>query len=251
MNFLILLNNYGFFNYPVDFMVDFKHYGNVLKEEIKLAFTNNKYFLLVSVLIFIIPMILGYIYADKIASYIQPMVDTFEKNVEDGTVTLATDSIFINNLTVSVMLYALSALGAVLGIVILANNGMFIGFYGTRVPLDAYIILTLPHGIFEVPSIIIATTAGFTLLSFALHFIYNILSPDYSHAGLTDSDGKLSVKGRISQSLNKNQHRIKESFILFCISVVLLIIAAFIEANLTLPLANWIYSFMGNGTVLV
>ena len=49
------------------------------------------------------------------------------------------------------MLYALGALGGVLGALILANNGMFIGYFGADFNIYAYLALTLPHGIFEIP----------------------------------------------------------------------------------------------------
>ncbi len=235
-------------------MAEFKKYLNIIKEEIKLAFSNNKSLLFFSILIFIIPLIIGYIYADQISSYIQPVVENFEKQVEDGTVTLTTHSLFWNNFKVSLILYALSALGAVLGLVVLLNNGLFIGFYGKGYDLATYIILTLPHGIFEIPAIIIATTGGLVLLSFLLHFIYNIIYPDYSYTDIFDpyfSNVKISMKQRLSAAFKKNQRKIKESFVLLCVSVVLLMIAAFIEANLTIPFAYWFASIFGNALPLL
>ena len=46
-------------------------------------------------------------------------------------------------------------------------------------------------------------------------------------------------------SLNKHQDKIKASFILLVVSAVLLVIAAFIEANLTIPIARFFLSFFG------
>ena len=229
-------------------MEGFKYYKDMVKEETKMAFVNNKWFLLASIMIFIIPMFIGYFYADQIAGYIQPMVDAFEQKVEDGTVTLTTSSLFINNVEVAIIIYALSALGAVLGVVVLANNGLFIGFYGAEFDLAKYVLLTLPHGIFEIPAIIIATTGGFTIFSFVLYFIYNIIYPDYSYTDIFDpyfSDVKISMGQRITSSFKKHQGKIKESFILLCISVICLIVAAFIEANITIPLAYWLSSIFG------
>ena len=229
-------------------MEDFKYYKDMVKEELKLAFSNNKNLLFISVLLFVIPMLLGYFYADLIAADVQPMVDAFEKQIEEGTITLTTHSLFTNNVEVAIILYALGALGAVLGAIILANNGLFIGFYGAGFNLTKYLLLTLPHGIFEIPAIIIATTGGFVLCSFALHFIYNLIYPDYSYTDIFDpyfSDVKLSMKERFSAAFEKNKHKAKESLILLCVSVILLIIAAFIEANVTIPLASWIAYLFG------
>ncbi|MBE6513041.1 MAG: stage II sporulation protein M [Methanobrevibacter olleyae] len=230
--------------------MDIKHYLEIAKEETKAAFSNNKMLLLLSILLFVIPLLIGYFYADSISEYIQPMVDNFRNQVEEGTITLTTHSIFTNNVTVAFILYALGALGGVLGAIVLANNALFIGYFGADFDIIAYLILTLPHGIFEIPAIILATTGGFVLLSFILHFIWNLMSPDYSYLNLFDpyfSDVKISPKQRITAAFKKNQNKIKESFIFLCLGVIFLIIAAFIEANITLPLANWIFSLFGLG----
>ena len=228
--------------------MDIKHYLKIAKEETKAAFSNNKWLLLFSTLLFLIPLLIGYFYADAIAEYIQPMVDAFQKQVDEGVITLTTHSIFANNVTVAIILYALSAIGGVLGALILANNGLFIGYFGAGFNIYAYLALTVPHGIFEIPAIIIATTGGFVLLSFVLHFLWNIISPDYSYLDIFDpyfSDVKITLKQRFYAAFKKNQNKLKESFIFLCLAVILLIIAAFIEANITVPLANWLFSLFG------
>ena len=228
--------------------MDIKHYLEIAKEETKAAFSNNKWLLLFSTLLFVIPLLFGYFYADSISDYIQPMVDNFQKQVDEGVITLTTQSIFTNNVTVAIMLYALGALGGVLGALILANNGMFIGYFGADFNIYAYLALTVPHGIFEIPAIIIATTGGFVLLSFALHFIWNLRSPDYSYLDIFDpyfSDVKITFKQRCYASFKMNQNKIKESFVFLCLAVILLIIAAFIEANITVPLAGKLLPFFG------
>ena len=229
-------------------MVDIKYYLEIAKDETKLAFSNNKMLLFISILLFVIPVIIGYFYANEISEYIQPMVDSFEQQVEEGTISLTTYSIFTNNVSVAFILYALAALGGVLGAVILANNGLFIGYYGVDFDILAYLVLTLPHGILEIPAIIIATTGGFVLLSFILHFIWGLISPDLSYLDIFDpyfSNVKITTKQRFYAAFKKNQDKIKESFIFLCLSVILLFIAAFIEANITLPLASWLFSIFG------
>ena len=228
--------------------MDIKHYLKIAKEETKATFSNNQWLLLLSTLLFVVPLLIGYFYADAIAEYIQPMVDAFQKQVDEGVITLSTHSIFANNVTVAIILYALSAIGGVLGALILANNGLFIGYFGADFNIYAYLALTVPHGIFEIPAIIIATTGGFVLLSFALHFLWNLISPDYSYLDIFDpyfSDVKITLKQRFYAAFKKNQNKLKESFIFLCLAVILLIIAAFIEANVTVPLANWLFSLFG------
>lgn len=229
-------------------MADIKYYLEIAKDEVKSAFSNNKKLLLLATLIFLIPMILGYFYPDNFSEYVQPIADSFEQNIADGTVELTTKSLFVNNVTVAFILYALGALGGLLGAIILANNGLFIGYYGADFNLLAYASLVVPHGIFEIPAIIIATTGGFALLSFVLHFLWSLKSPDYSYLDIFDpyfSKVKITPKQRFAAAFKQNQNKLKESFIFLCLSVVLLIIAAFIEANITVPLASGFLSLFG------
>ena len=229
-------------------MVDIKHYLIVAKDEIKSAFSHNKGLLLLATLIFVVPFLIGYFCPEQVSSYVQPISDAFEENIANGTVQLTTQSLFVNNVTVAFILYALGALGGLLGAVILGNNGLFIGYTGSRFDLLAYGALVLPHGIFEIPAIIIATTGGFALLSFVLRFIWGLISPDYSYLDIFDpyfSKVKITIGQRFTASFRQNKNKLKESFIFLCLAVVLLIIAAFIEANITVPFAKVFLSFFG------
>ncbi|AFK21798.1 stage II sporulation protein M [Pyrococcus sp. ST04] len=97
-------------------------------------------------------------------------------------------------------------------------NGMDLGtlFYGALISgeLKAFFFLILPHGIFEIPGMIIAGAAGFKipyeLLRFALGKKKEII---------TEEDAK-------------------EFFKLVAISVVLIFIAALIESTITLKIAE-------------
>ncbi len=80
--------------------------------------------------------------------------------------------------------------------------------------LYSFLILTLPHGIFEIPAIIIAGAAGFKIL-------YEIVR---------------YLAGKKEQILTKED--IKEYLILALISIILIVIAAWIEANVTLKIAK-------------
>lgn len=228
-------------------MTGFKYYANKVLGEIKSSFANNMFILLFLILVFIIPLIAAYYYPDSFASVLQPMIQQFEQNIADGTVTLATDSLFVNNFTVALILYAGGALLGIMGITVLAMNGLFLGFFAAQMDLTSYIALTLPHGIFEIPAIIIACAGGLVLLKFAVLFVWNIIRPDTHDETYNHYFGELglSFKDKFMLSLNKHQDKIKESFILLVVSAVLLIIAAFIEANLTIPIARFFLSFLG------
>ena len=112
--------------------------------------------------------------------------------------------------------------GFLLGIptfLIEAYNALFFGhlikscvFY--KISLDKIIFLILPHGIFEIPAIIIAGAAGFKIP-------YEIIR---------------YLAGKKEQILTKED--IKEYLTLALISIILIVIAAWIEANITLKIAK-------------
>ncbi len=80
--------------------------------------------------------------------------------------------------------------------------------------IQKILFLTIPHGIFEIPAIIIAGAAGFKIP-------YEIVR---------------YLAGKKEQILTKED--IKEYLTLALISIILIIIAAWIEANVTLKIAK-------------
>lgn len=228
-------------------MTDFKYYAGKLLGEVKSSFANNMFIMLFAVLIFLVPLVAAYYYPDAFASIANPMIDQFEQNIADGTVTLTVSSLFVNNFTVALMIYAGAALLGIIGITVLAMNGLFLGFFASQMDLTSYMALTLPHGIFEIPAIIIACAGGLVLLKFVICFVWNIISPDKSDEAYNHYFGDLglSFTDRFMLSLSKHQNKIKESFVLLVISAVLLLIAAFIEANLTIPIATFFLRLLG------
>lgn len=203
----------------------------------------NKFLLLFSTLLFLIPMFIGYFFAPYITEILNPMVESFRDKVQKGDIKITHDSIFFNNVYVGIIMY-FGAIGfGLLTASTLITNGVFIGYFATQMPLYAFLLYTLPHGIFEIPAIIIAGTSGFVLFKFILATIYNIFSPNIDEIHEIDKNSDnfnhLTVKDRIITSLNVNIDKLIQSLCLLGISVFLFIIAAFIEAYLTIPIANF------------
>lgn len=211
--------------------MDFKYYLKKLICELKSAFIENKYLLLLSILIFVIPIFVGYFEASSLKSIMDPLVNSFKQNIKNGTTSLTFLSLFMNNFRVSIMLFAGSALFALFGLFILTTNGLFLGYFGSDIPPIIYLVFILPHGIFEIPALIISTLSGFIILSFILKFIKGIIFK------MDDNGSKMNLISKVKYSFNNNSVKLKQGLILFILSTVLLIIAAFIEANLTKPLA--------------
>ncbi|MGB4363248.1 MAG: stage II sporulation protein M, partial [Methanothermobacter tenebrarum] len=113
----------------------------------------------------------------------------------------------------------------------LALNGLFMGYFATKVPVVDFILLVAPHGMFEIPGIIIAGVAGFRLSSFIIHFIGDLIK------------GPGSFTQKLKKSSDNNIKEFKDSLLLFLIAVILILIAAIIEAEFTLTFYYMIKGF--------
>lgn len=200
--------------------MDFKYYFKEFLKNIKLGFLNNKYLLVFSILLFVVPLLIGYFFADNF-SFMNDIIELFGKQVTNGNIQLTTSSLFSNNFKVDIILFLGSVLFAIIGILILVFNGLFIGYFATKISFIPFLALTIPHGIFEIPSLIISSFAGFIVLSFILKTI----------KCLVINDSKIS--DRFKLAYNANSDMLKQALALLILAIILVAIAAFIEANLT------------------
>jgi uncharacterized membrane protein SpoIIM required for sporulation len=194
--------------------------------------SRNEIFLWTSILLLFGSMVISYLFAGFLDSILAPLLANFQQRVSDGTLKLETLSLFINNATVASYMYIGGVLMGVATAFLLVANGLFIGYVVSKVPLADFIIFTLPHGIFELTGIILAGAAGFKLGSIVFHFLNDV----------TKIKRNISIKNQISYLLKVNYDDFKDSLALFIIGVILLIIAAFIEANLSIGWGQFIQS---------
>jgi len=136
-------------------------------------------------------------------------------------------SILTNNLTLITLLISGSAVLGIPTFNLILYNGIFFGISlansiqnGTSI--FEICLLTLPHGILEIPAIIIAGAAGFKIPYEIVRYLV----------------------GKKEQILTRED--IKEYLTLALISVILITVAAWIEANITLKIAR---SMLGRGGV--
>ena len=142
---------------------------------------------------------------------------------------LTTLYIFVNNSNVAFFtMYIGGILFGITSIIGLAEAGLVIGFTVFKYPFTIFYLL--PHGIFELSSYIIATAAGFKLLSTALSIIWK---------GIHIKRDNLIVE-QVNKILSANYMKFRDSITLFVIAIVLLFIAAIIEAHISLALGNYI-----------
>jgi uncharacterized membrane protein SpoIIM required for sporulation len=128
-----------------------------------------------------------------------------------------------NNLIVIIQLIVGALVFGLLTVINIVFNGLSFGFLVSRafqksLSLYAVASLTFPHGIFEIPAIIVAGAAGFKIP-------YEIVR---------------YLMGKKEQPLTKED--IKEYITLALISIILIVIAAFVEAYITPRIAEYFLS---------
>jgi uncharacterized membrane protein SpoIIM required for sporulation len=139
--------------------------------------------------------------------------------------SLTTTGILTHNIQVLLLagLAAVISLGVLPILMLMAPIGI-IGFLAGQIaflgynPLTFVAVFVLPHGLFEIPAAIMAT-------AFALRIGASITAP---REGLTVGEGLLAATADFAK-------------VFLFLVVPLLLMAAFVEANLTLELVRWAY----------
>jgi len=195
-------------------------------------YKRNETFLMLSTTILLISILMGYALASVLSPVLGSIFGDFKRRVVQGQIQLTTISIFSNNIKVALFIYVGGLLFGSVTALYLITNGLFIGYAGTQFPLGDYILFTIPHGIFELIGIIISGAAGFRLASCVYHIFQ----------GLTNMKSDISRSNQFKYILEINMDEFWESIKLLAIAIVFLIVAAFIEANLSIVWGNYIKS---------
>lgn len=139
--------------------------------------------------------------------------------------------LFIHNEWGGIVTYVSSIFFAIPAIVILVYNAVNLGLFGQMfsnvLPNGAlfYICYLIPHGIFEITAMVLQSAAGVILF----RFIWGFVKAWRSSQTQGVSDAFEMTKGVLVQSI-----------ILMIFSTILLLIAAPIEAYVSVPLSEWI-----------
>lgn len=188
-------------------------------------FNRMKYYVLLSSLIFIAFLLLAYIYPSFFNSILGNFMQNMKEGINKGDILLETIPLFINNFGVALRIYTNGIYLSIPSLYLLAYNAAAIGYSGAMMPINYYLAYTVPHGVIELSAIIFSAAASFRLT----HGLLKILS------GITFNKNKGAI---FFNNLQIALKMILDSGILMFIVLIMLIIAAFIEANLTLPIAK-------------
>ena len=192
--------------------------------EVKVAFLENKSAIFISFFILIFSLILGYFLEPYLYSYFNPVVDDLTQKVQTGVIQLTFADIFFNNVLIIFQMFVYGLLFC-LSVFVLAYNGFFVGYYvAVQDNFFRVIAMLVPHGIFELTSCALACSSGLVLFNFLFRLFKSYLKEDLT----------------LKNSFNKNFDKLKQAIIIFLVSLVLMIIAGFVEAYLTIPIAHFL-----------
>lgn len=202
-------------------------------EQIKLAFSENRLAIIVATVILFASLVLGYFLEPYLHGYLSPVVEQLEEGVSNGTIKVTFNSIFLNNIRI-VFLMFLTGFILCFSAIILVFNGLFVGYfvadYGNLVKSLLYLI---PHGIFELSSIVIACASGFVAFNFLFKFLKTLSIQENN-----------SVKDKLAISFNESSIKLEQAIILLMVASILMAVAGFVEAYLTIPIADYLLSIL-------
>ncbi len=193
----------------------------------------NKKMILVFYAIFFISFILS---AALVGGHMENVIDDTPDSAggsKDGNVT-ATE-LFLHNELGGIEVYIASILFGIPAIIAIIYNGVSLGLTGALLShfmpkgWIQYIIYLIPHGIFEFTAMVIQSVAGILLFLFIVDFLKGLIRSE-----------KNGFKEKVIFSYEENNKRFIQSLVLMIFGTILLLIAAPIEAYVSIPLSNFI-----------
>ena len=193
----------------------------------------NKKMILAFYAIFFVSFILS---AALVGGHMENVIDDTPDSAggsKDGNVT-ATE-LFIHNELGGIGAYIASILFGIPAIIVIIYNGVSLGLTGALLShfmpkgWIQYIIYLIPHGIFEFTAMVIQSVAGILLFLFIVDFLKGLIRSE-----------KNGFKEKVIFSYEENNKRFIQSLVLMIFGTILLLIAAPIEAYVSIPLSNFI-----------
>lgn len=193
----------------------------------------NKKMILAFYAIFFVSFILS---AALVGGHMENVIDDTPDSAggsKDGNVT-ATE-LFLHNELGGIEVYIASILFGIPAIIEIIYNGVSLGLTGALLShfmpkgWIQYIIYLIPHGIFEFTAMVIQSVAGILLFLFIVDFLKGLIRSE-----------KNGFKEKVIFSYEENNKRFIQSLVLMIFGTILLLIAAPIEAYVSIPLSNFI-----------
>ena len=202
-------------------------FKNLLMESLR----DNKKLIIGLYALFIIVFIIAWIYSSAHAA---EMISTMQAaNDTASSVGLSSSlspvDLFIHNEGGGIFTYIASIFFGIFAIIMVIYNAFNIGILGPIIGHFApggglqYIIYLIPHGIFEITATVLQSVAGILLFMFIYKFIRAIIGKE--------------TQG-LSESFEKAKKPLIQSLVIMVFAAILLLIAAPIEAYLSVPISE-------------
>lgn len=207
---------------------------NILKKFFDLlieSLSDNRKLIIVMVILFIICFVGAWIFSSGPVSSSIPQIQNMSASspsMDQGTGPV---ELFINNEVGGILTYVGSIFFGIWAVVSLAYNGVNMGMFGQLfsqlVPNGGlkYIVYLIPHGIFELTATVLESAAGIMLFLFIWRFARAWMSKETNGA---------------SDAFEKSKKILIQSLIIMIFTTILLIIAAPIEAYISVPFSELI-----------
>ena len=185
-----------------------------------------KIYFLLALILLIVGFVIGWAFNGVLKPYldeiIQDMLNSSPSNVSEF------QQILSNNVKANILVILGGILFSIFSAFSLLLNAILIGYVASTIPFARFVLLVVPHGIFEIPAILLAGSTAFMITHVIIRCIKGIFSKD------------LTMKGEFSKSRNLIE-TIGVSIILV---MILVLIAAVIEVYFTKEFATFILSIM-------
>lgn len=196
------------------------------RDYIKSYLGRNRNLIILAVVILCISIIIGYVYNGIFRDL---MIDALKNmNIPMDSPWNATLALFSNNMRVNLLIVLLGLTFSIISVMVLFVNGVVIGFVGSIVPVEVLLLYTVPHGIFEIPALILAVAGSFIVTKFEVKLLKGIFQNGKTFKGELYSSGIL----------------LKDILLTVVLDFVLLVIAAVIEANFTVAIGDFIIALL-------
>lgn len=145
-----------------------------------------KHYFIASALVFIVSMFLGYSEADRYQMYLQEQLRQLgaianELSRQEQPQLWFFAFIFLNNAIKAVFVVFAGAMFGFLPLLFLVTNGMILGYLGAVQPegelWNTFLKGILPHGIIEIPALVVACAFGLRFGMLVLKNVLGLLSP--------------------------------------------------------------------------
>lgn len=188
------------------------------KAYFKAYFWRNRKLFGISIILLTLSIVAGYLGAIGIGSVPEPTgVDFIEYNFVGDFL-----DIFPNNVAVDLLILIGGFGFSIISIPVYVYNNFIIGFFLGSLNWFDFLVSIMPHGIFEIPSIIFAFVSALLATRWTIRILKGIFS----------------VKYTLREMFRKSRFLLNDIAVSLCIDITLLFIAAIIESSITPWLIN-------------